>query len=363
MGRTHQVVSDGTQYAKFQASLKEKGIKTGVGVKMALQEFVAEHVTDVDVARFEAAKRQKELAASGAGGGGQSFGSSRSLRERVGSLGSLLHGSRQSLMGSSTNVGDPPASLGHNDSSQNASWDLSRSFDPALANTGIKKSESFNNLLGDALGSDALGKLGLAAETAGTAAPPTDVEVGRSIMAGLRRLSGASTSSATSCSTSQMSAGDANAQSTATSSHRQSQRGSALGMADAAAAVAAMDVEGDCGDCSDEEGKVELDTLPPRAAERKRRASFGSLGALTMQKNFIDELSDEDDSSLSSSDDEKEVKPSTPGNNHTNKANGDNRSKDGTQGLNNDEDSDYDDDKEYLGDELMVGFGPRPSRR
>ena len=346
------------QYAKFQASLKEKGIKTGVGVKMALQEFVAEHVTDVDVARFEAAKRQKELAASGAGGGGQSFGSSRSLRERVGSLGSLLHGSRQSLMGSSTNVGDPPASLGHNDSSENASWNLSRSFDPALANTGMKKSESFNNLIGDALG-----KLGLAAETAGTAAPPTDVEVGRSIMAGLRRLSGASTSSATSCSTSQMSAGDANAQSTVTSSHRQSQRGSALSMADAAAAVAAMDVEGDYGDCSDEEGKVELDTLPPRAAERKRRASFGSLGALTMQKNFIDELSDEDDSSLSSSDDEKEVKPSTPGNNHTNKANGDNRSKDGTQGLNNDEDSDYDDDKEYLGDELMVGFGPRPSRR
>ena len=159
-----------------------------------------------------------------------------------------------------------------------------------------------------------------------------------------------------------MSAGDANAQSTVTSSHRQSQRGSALSMADAAAAVAAMDVEGDYGDCSDEEGKVELDTLPPRAAERKRRASFGNLGALSMQKNFIDELSDEDDSSLSSSDDEKEVKPSTPGNNHTNKANGDNRSKDGTQGLNNDEDSDYDDDKEYLGDELVVGFGPRPSR-
>ena len=349
--------SNHTQYAKFQASLKEKGIRTGVGVKMALQEFVAEHVTDADVARFEAAKRQKELAASG--GGGQSVSSSRSLRERVGSLGSLLHGSRQSLMGSSTSVGDPSASLGHDDPGANASWNLSRSFDPALANAGMKKSESFNNLIGDALG-----KFGLAAEGVGAAAPPTDVVVGSSIMAGLRRLSGASTSSAVS----QMTTGDASAQGTATNSHRQSQRGSTLSMADAAAAVAAMDLEGDYGDSSDEEGEVEgnlqFDNLPPRAAERKRRASFGSLGALSMQKNFIDELSDEDDSSLSSSDDEKEVKPSstTTRNNNSNKTNGDIRSKDGTHGLDSDEDSDYDDDKEYLGDELMVGFGPRPSR-
>lgn len=325
---------------------------------MALQEFVAEHVTDADVARLEAAKRQKELAASG--GGGQSVSSSRSLRERVGSLGSLLHGSRQSLMGSSTSVGDPSASLGHDDPGGNASWNLSRSFDPALANTGIKKSESFNNLMGDALG-----KFGLAAEGAGAAAPPTDVVVGSSIMSGLRRLSGASTSSTVS----QMTTGDASAQGTATNSHRQSQRGSTLSMADAAAAVAAMDLEGDYGDSSDEEGSMEgslqFDNLPPRAAERKRRASFGSLGALSMQKNFIDELSDEDDSSLSSSDDEKEVKPSstTTRNNHSNKTNGDNRSKADTRGLDSDEDSDYDDDKEYLGDELMVGFGPRPSRR
>ena len=347
--------SNHTQYAKFQASLKEKGIRTGVGVKMALQEFVAEHVTDVDVARFEAAKRQKELAASG--GGGQSVSSSRSLRERVGSLGSLLHGSRQSLMGSSTSVGDPPAAV--DDHSANASWNLSRSFDPALANTSIKKSESFNNLIGDALG-----KFGLAAEEAGSAAPPTDVVVGGSIMCGLRRLSGASTSSAIS----QMTTGDASAQGTATSSHRQSQRSGTLSISDAAAAVAAMDLEGDYGDSSDEEGEIEgdsqLDNLPPRAAERKRRASFGSLGALSMQKNFIDELSDEDDSSLSSSDDEEEVKPNstTTRNNQSNKTNGDIRSKDGTHGLDSDEDSDYDDDKEYLGDELMVGFGPRPSR-
>ena len=326
---------------------------------MALQEFVAEHVTDADVARFEAAKRQKELAATGGGG----HGSSRSLRERVGSLGSLLHGSRQSLMGSSGSVGDPSASLTHVDPSANASWNLSRSFDPALANTGIKKSESFNNLIGDALG-----KFGLAAEGAGAAAPPTDVVVGSSIMTGLRRMSGASTSSAVS----QITTGDASVQ-----GHRRSQRDIAVGMADAAAAVAAMDLEGDYGDSSDEEGEIDghlqLDNLPPRAAERKRRASFGSLGALSMQKNFIDELSGEDDSSLSSSDDddeeeEEEEKPSsTRRNNHGNKINGENRSKDGTydgtHGLDSDEDSDYDDDKEYLGDELMVGFGPRPSRR
>lgn len=346
------------QYAKFQASLKEKGIRTGVGVKMALQEFVAENVSDADVARFEAAKRQKELAASG----GQSVSSSRSLRERVGSLGSLLHGSRQSLMGSSTSVGDPPSAI--DDPGANASWNLSRSFDPGLANSGIKKSESFNNLIGDALG-----KFGLAAEGAGASAPPTDVVVGNSIKAGLRRMSGASTSSAVS----QITTGDVSAQGTATtsSSHRQSQRSSTLSTTDAAAAVAAMDLEGDYGDSSDEEGEVvegdlQFDSLPPRAAERKRRASFGSLGALSMQKNFIDELSDEDDSSLSSSDDEDEVKPSSTtrrNNNHSNKTNGENRSRDDTQGLDSDEDSDSDDDKEYLGDELVVGFGPRPSRR
>jgi hypothetical protein len=276
------------------------------------------------------------------------------------------------LMGSSTSVGDPSASLAHDDPGANASWNLSRSFDPALANTGIRKSESFNNLIGDALG-----KFGLAAEGAASAAPPTDVVVGSSIMTGLRRISGASTSSAVS----QITTGDASAQGTAASSHRYSQRDIAVGMADAAAAVAAMDLEGDYGDSSDEEGEIDghlqLDNLPPRAAERKRRASFGSLGALSMQKNFIDELSGEDDSSLSSSDDDEEEeeedeKPSsTRRNNHGNKINGENRSKDGTydgtydgtHGLDSDEDSDYDDDKEYLGDELMVGFGPRPSRR
>ena len=328
---------------------------------MALQEFVAENVSDADVARFEAAKRQREMAASG---GAQSVSSGRSLRERVGSLGSLLQGSRQSLLGSSNSVGDQPASLGVDDPGANASWNysgngsLSRSFDPALANTVIKNSESFNNLIGDTLG-----KLGRAA--AGAAAPPpTDVMVGNSLMSGLRRMSGASTSSAVS----QMTTGDASAQG---ASHQQSQRGGAVSMADAAAAVADMDLEGDYGDSSDEEGEVDgqlqFDNLPPRAAERKRRASFGSLGALSMQRNFIDELSGEDDSSLSSSDDEEdEKKPSSERcTNPSNKNNDPNRSsRDGTHGIDSDEESDeYDDDKEYLGDELVVGFGPRPARR
>jgi len=354
------------QYAKFQASLKEKGIKTGVGVKMALQEFVAENVTDADVARFEAARRQKELAASV---GAQSVSSSRSLRGRVGSLGGLLHGSMQSLgLGSSNSLGDAHASLGQEDPSHNESWNvlssgsLSRSFDPALANTGLKPSESFNNLIGDALG-----KLGRATVGA-AAAPPTDVVVGGSILSGLRRLSGASTSSAVS----QITTGDASVQGTA-SGHRQSQTGGAVSMANAAAAVAAMDLEGDYGDSSDEEGEgekgegeLQFENLPPRAAERKRRASFGSLGALSMQKNFIDELSDEDDSSLSSSsDDEKEERPrSTPRSNPSKKVNDSNRSRDRTKCLDSDEDSGvHDDDKEYLGDELVVGFGPRPVRR
>lgn len=264
------------QYAKFQASLKEKGLKTGIGVKMALQEFVAENVSDADVARFEAAKRQRDLAASG---GSQSVGGGLSLRERVGSLGSLLHGSRRS----SECVDDPPDSLG--DARNNASWNLqnagnglSRSFDPALFSAGMKKSDSFNNLIGDALG-----KLGRAAAGA-TTALPTEVVAGISMA-------------------------------------------------------------------------FELDNLPPRAAERKKRASFGSLGALSMQKNFIDELSAE----LSSSDnEEEEEKPSSkPSSEPSNKKNDGSRSR----GDSDEESGEYDDDKEYLGDELVVGFGPRPARR
>ena len=257
------------QYAKFQASLKEKGIKTGVGVKMALQEFVAENVSDADVARFEAAKRQRDLAASG---GSQSVGGGLSLRERVGSLGSLLQGSRRFSEG----VDDPPESLGD---TNNASWNLqnagnglSRSFDPALFSGSIKKSDSFNNLIGDALG-----KLGRAAVGA-TTALPTEVVAGNSTV-------------------------------------------------------------------------FEMDNLPPRAAERKKRASFGSLGALSMQKNFIDELS---------SDDEEEQKPSgEPSSEPSNKKNGGSRSR----GDSDEESGEYDDDKEYLGDELVVGFGTRPVRR
>ena len=276
-GKTNVLMEDKELYAKFQASLKEKGIKTGVGVKMALQEFVAENVSDADVARFEAAKRQRDLAASG-GSLSQSVGGGLSLRERVGSLGSLLQGSRRFSEG----VDDPPESLGD---ANNASWNLqnagnglSRSFDPALfSQSGVKKSDSFNNLIGDALG-----KLGRAAVGA-TTALPTEVVAGNSTV-------------------------------------------------------------------------FEMDNLPPRAAERKKRASFGSLGALSMQKNFIDELSAE----LSSSDNEEEEKPSgEPSTNPSNKKNDGSRSR----GDSGDEESGEDDnDKEYLGDELVVGFGPRPVR-
>ena len=258
------------QYAKFQASLKERGIKTGIGVKMALQEFVAENVSDADVARFEAARRHRDLAASG---GSQSVGGGLSLRERVGSLGSLLQGSRRSL----ECVDDPPESLGDTNNAswnlQNAGSGLSRSFDPALFNSGIKKSDSFNYLIGDAFG-----KLGRAAVGA-TTAPPTDVVAGNPTV-------------------------------------------------------------------------FELDNLPPRAAERKKRASFGSLGALSMQKNFIDELS---------SDNEEEEKPSgEPSTNPSNKKNDGSRSR----GDSGDEESGEDDaDKEYLGGELVVGFGSRPVRK
>ena len=238
---------------------------------MALQEFVAENISDADVARFEAAKRQRDLAASG---GSQSVGGGLSLRERVGSLGSLLQGSRRSL----ECVDDPHESLGD---ANNASWNLqnagnglSRSFDPALFRTGIKKSHSFNNLI-----CDAFGKLGRAAVGA-TTAPPTDVVAGNPTV-------------------------------------------------------------------------FELDNLPPRAAERKKRASFGSLGALSMQKNFIDELS--------SSDNEEEEKPSgEPSTNPSNKKNDGGRSR-GDSG--DEESGEDDDDKEYLGDKLVVGFGSMPVRR
>lgn len=240
---------------------------------MALQEFVAENISDADVARFEAARRHRDLAASG---GSQSVGGGLSLRERVGSLGSLgslLQGSRRSL----ECVDDPPESLGDTNNAswnlQNAGSGLSRSFDPALFNSGIKKSDSFNYLIGDAFG-----KLGRAAVGA-TTAPPTDVVAGNPTV-------------------------------------------------------------------------FELDNLPPRAAERKKRASFGSLGALSMQKNFIDELS---------SDSEEEKKPSgEPSTNPSNKKNDGSRSR-GDSG--DEESGEDDDDKEYLGGELVVGFGSRPVRR